>query len=399
MTTRTKLFWVAVLYFAEGFPFGLLIDTFPVYFRIHGVSLAQIGLLNVIGLAWMLKWIWAPAVDLWGQYRSWIVWCQAALAVVLLGVPSMDPSQIDVAWWTLLLLLALLSATQDIAIDAYTITLLDKHELGSGNGVRVTAYRVALIVAGGLFVALGGLIGWNRTVIAAAAVLALSALICRRSPLPVARGELVEPRPGRLAEAVIAPLRHFLSRPGFAGVALFILIFKLGDMALGPMIKPFWVDRAFTPVEIGIVPGTVGAISTIAGALLGGLLTERWGIFRSLWVLGLFQAGSNLVYASAAALPPSTPLMYTASLVESFCGGLGTSPFLAFLMSLCSKSHPATQYALLSAMFGLTRVVAGAFSGFAAQQLGYAPYFGLTFVLALPAFALLPWVKRWTDDR
>ena len=398
MTTRAKLFWVGVLYFAEGFPFGLLIDTFPVYFRIHGVSLAQIGLLNVVGLAWMLKWIWAPAVDLWGQYRTWIVWCQAALALGLLGVLFLDPSHIGVSWWTLLLVLALLSATQDIAIDAYTITLLDKHELGSGNGVRVTAYRVALIVAGGLFVALGGLIGWIRTLIIAAAVLALSALLCRRSPLAFPRGDLVEPRPSRLAQAVIAPLRHFLLRPGFAGVALFILTFKLGDMALGPMIKPFWVDRGFTPVEIGIVPGTVGAVSTIAGALLGGLLTERWGIFRALWVLGVFQAGSNLVYAGAAAIPPSAPLMYTASLVESFCGGLGTSPFLAFLMSLCSRSNPATQYALLSAMFGLTRVVAGGFSGFAAEQFGYASYFALTCVLAMPAFALLPWVKLWTDD-
>src|SRR5437870_1100828 len=235
MTTRAKLFWVGVLYFAEGFPFGLLIDTFPVYFRIHGVSLAQIGLLNIVGLAWML--------------------------------------------------------------------------------------------------------GWIRTLIIAAAVLALSALLCRRSPLAFPRGDLVEPRPSRMAQAVIAPLRHFLLRPGFAGVALFILTFKLGDMALGPMIKPFWVDRGFTPVEIGIVPGTVGAVSTIAGALLGGLLTERWGIFRALWVLGVFQAGSNLVYAGAAAIPPSAPLMYTASLVESFCGGLGTSPFLAFLMSLCSRSR------------------------------------------------------------
>ncbi len=398
MTTRAKLFWVAVLYFAEGFPFGLLIDTFPVYFRIHGVSLAQLGLLNVVGLAWMLKWIWAPAVDLWGQYRTWIVWCQAVLALGLLGVLFLDPSHIGVSWWMLLLMLALLSATQDIAIDAYTITLLDKHELGSGNGVRVTAYRVALIVAGGLFVALGGLIGWTWALMTAAAVLALSAVICRRSPLAFPRGDLVEPGPSRLAQAVIAPLHHFLARPGFTGVALFILTFKLGDMALGPMIKPFWVDRAFTPVEIGMVPGTVGAISTIAGALLGGLLTERWGIFRALWVLGVFQAGSNLVYAAAAAVPPSTPMMYTASLVESFCGGLGTSPFLAFLMSLCSKSHPATQYALLSAMFGLTRVVAGGFSGFAAEQLGYASYFTLTCVLAMPAFALLPWVKRWTDN-
>ncbi len=398
MTLRTKLFWVGVLYFAEGFPFGFLVDTFPVYFRLHGVSLAQIGLLNVVGLAWTFKWLWAPAVDLWGQYRTWITWCQALLALGLLAVPVVDPNHIGIHLWMLLLLLAFLSATQDIAIDAYTIKLLDKDELGPGNGVRVTAYRIALIVSGGLFVALGGFMGWTWTFLAAAAVMALSALLCSRSPRTISANNAADHRPASLHDAVVVPLRQFLSRPGFTGVALFVLTYKLGDMALGPMIKPFWVDRAFTPVEIGMVPGTAGVVSTIVGALLGGMLTKRWGIFRSLWMLGLFQAGSNLIYAAAAAGPPSTLLMYTASVVESFCGGLGTAPFLAFLMSLCGKTHAATQYALLSALFGLTRVVSGSFSGFATQQLGYAAYFSLTCVLALPAFALLPWVKRWTDD-
>jgi PAT family beta-lactamase induction signal transducer AmpG len=180
---------------------------------------------------------------------------------------------------------------------------------------------------------------------------------------------------------------------------LFVLTFKLGDMALGPMVRPFWVDQHFTPVQIGAVPGTLGVVTTILGALLGGGLTARWGIFRALWTLGIAQAASNLVYAAAAALPPSTPLMYTASIVESFCGGLGTAPFLAFLMSICDKAHAATQYALLSALFGLTRVVAGALSGWATERVGYAAYFAVTFFLAWPALILLPWVRRWTSAR
>jgi PAT family beta-lactamase induction signal transducer AmpG len=164
------------------------------------------------------------------------------------------------------------------------------------------------------------------------------------------------------------------------------------------MIKPFWVDRQFTPVQIGLVPGTLGVVATIGGALIGGTLTSRWGIFRALWVLGIFQAVSNLVYAAAAALPPNTALMYVASVVESFCGGLGTAPFLAFLMSICSKAHAATQYALLSALFGLTRALSGAFSGMATEGMGYAAYFTATFFLAWPAFLLLPWVKDWAGD-
>ena len=181
-------------------------------------------------------------------------------------------------------------------------------------------------------------------------------------------------------------------------MAAFVLTFKLGDMAIGPMIKPFWVDRQFTPVQIGLVPGTFGVVATIGGALIGGSLTSRWGIFRALWVLGIFQAVSNLVYAAAAALPPNTALMYVASMVESFCGGLGTAPFLAFLMSICSKAHAATQYALLSALFGLTRALSGVFSGVATEGMGYAAYFTATFFLAWPAFLWLPWVKDWAGD-
>lgn len=400
MTTRKKLYWVAVLYFVEGFPFGILNDALPVFFRFHGIRLADIGLLSLVGLPWTLKFLWAPAVDLWGRRRSWVVGCQLLLTLGLLALPVLDPSRMSGAVWATLFALAVFSATQDIAIDAYTIELLDEAEMGPANGIRVTAYRVALICAGGLFVALAGLIGWPAAFGAAAIMMATSCLLSCRMP-PAAPQPVAGAAPGAsaLERAVWTPLEQFFGHPGFFTVVLFVLTFKLGDMSLGPMVRPFWVDRHFTPLEIGAVPGTLGVVATILGALLGGSLTARWGIFRALLVLGVAQAASNLVYALAAVLPPSTPLMYAASIVESFCGGLGTAPFLAFLMSICDKAHAATQYALLSALFGLTRVVAGTFSGWATEGVGYAAYFTLTFFLAWPALLLLPWVRRWTLTR
>lgn len=402
MKTTTKLYWVAVLYFAEGFPFGIVNDALPVFFRMHGIRLADIGLLSLVGLPWTVKFLWAPAVDLWGRRRTWVVGCQLLLALGMLVIPAVDPSHVGAALWTVVLGLALFSATQDIAIDAFTIELLDEAEMGPANGIRVTAYRVALIASGGLFLALAGLIGWPAAFGGAAAIMGVCSLLsCRLphgTPPPVA-GATAHSRIGALEQAVWTPLQHFFRYPGFLWVMLFVLTFKLGDMALGPMVRPFWVDQHFTPIQIGAVPGTLGVVSTILGALLGGGLTARWGTFRALWVLGIAQAASNLVYAGAAALPPSTPLMYTASVVESFCGGLGTAPFLAFLMSICDKAHAATQYALLSALFGLTRVVAGTMSGWATERFGYAAYFTLTFFLAWPALLLLPWVRRWTSAR
>jgi len=402
MSTRTKLFWVAILYFAEGFPFGLVFDAFPVYFRFHGVSLANIGLLSLAGLPWTIKFLWAPAVDLIGSRRSWVVGCQVFLALTLLVILTMDPSEGGLIVW-LIMGLAVLSATQDIAIDAYTIELLDESEMGPANGLRVTTYRIALIAAGGLLVAMAGWIGWKGAFSVAAVVLALYAVVSSRAPSGEAMARFPETTTGggaALAQRAWAPLIQLLRRPGFVPVMIFILLFKLGDMSLGPMIRPFWVDRNFTPLQIGVVPGGLGVVFTIVGALLGGSLTRRWGIFHALWILGLAQAGSNLTYATAAALPSSTTaLMYTASAVESFCGGLGTAPYLAFLMSVCDKQYAATQYALLSALFGLTRALSGAVSGFATEHFGYSTYFILTFFLAFPAYLFLPWIRGWTHDR
>lgn len=401
MSTRTKLFWVSILYFAEGFPFGLVFDAFPVYFRFHGVSLASIGLLSLAGLPWTMKFLWAPAVDLVGSRRSWVVGCQAFLALTLILILTMDPTEGGLVVW-LIMGLAVLSATQDIAIDAYTIELLDESEMGPANGLRVTTYRIALIAAGGVFVAMAGWIGWKGAFSVAALVLALYAVVSSRAPSMGAMDaspQTTETVGAPLAQRVWAPLNQLFRRPGFVAVMIFILLFKLGDMSLGPMVRPFWVDRDFTPFQIGVVPGGLGVVFTIIGALLGGSLTRRWGIFHALWILGLAQAGSNLTYATAAALPPSTALMYTASAVESFCGGLGTAPYLAFLMSICDKQYAATQYALLSALFGLTRSLSGAVSGFATERFGYTTYFIVTFFLAFPAYAFLPWVRGWTHDR
>lgn len=398
LPTRTKLTWVAILYFAEGFPLGLFFDAFPVYFRSLGVSLTTIGFFNLVRLPWTLKFLWAPAVDVWGKRKNWIVPCQVLLAVDLCVFLILEPGRVDAQLWAVLIALTMLSATQDIAIDAYTIELLDEREMGPANGLRVTTYRIALICAGGVFVALSGLVGWTVAFALAAVLLAGTSVLSSHAPETLRAKPLRERWVVTVERAVVEPFREFWQRPGVVYVMLFILTFKLGDVALGPMVRPFWVDRQFTPLQIGAVPGTIGVVSTVFGALLGGRLTKTWGQFHALWVLGIAQAASNLVYATAAALPPSDLLMYSASVIESFCGGLGTAPFLTFLMSVCDKTKAATQYALLSALTALAGPFVGTFSGWLAQTVGYATYFTATFFLAWPAFALLPWVRGWIKE-
>jgi PAT family beta-lactamase induction signal transducer AmpG len=388
MELRRKLFWVSILYFAEGFPFGIAIDNLPVYFRVHGVSLTEIGLMSLLGAPWTLKVLWAPLVDRFGSRQSWCVSCLLIMAVVLTGLPFFNPSTPTLWLWGVLLLFTTASATQDVAIDAYTIGLLRPGEEGVANGVRVSAYRVALIVGGGGLVILAAPLGWTVVFYAGAAILAGLAVLVARSPrltIPAA-----DPQ-----QNWFQPLVQWLERPGAPMIFLFVLTYKLGESSMGPMIKPFWVDRGLSLTDIGLISTTLGVGASILGALAGGVLTTRWGIFHALWCLGLVQAFSHFGYVAVAQFGLGRPAIYAASLCESFAAGLATAAFLAFLMHICDKRRAATQYALLSAIFGFTRSLAGACSGWGTTHLGYATYFFLTFLLALPAFAFLPWVKVW----
>ncbi|MEW6533662.1 MAG: MFS transporter [Thermodesulfobacteriota bacterium] len=390
MSLNRKLIIVSILYFAEGFPFGILEQTLPVYFRIHGMSLFDIGLLTLVSLPYALKFLWAPAVDFLGTRRHWITAAQYVLAACMLMLVTLDPSAPSALLWVTLGSLAIVSATQDIAIDAYSIEMLRASEMGIANGFRMAAYRVAMLVAGGLFVSLGGRIGWEITFVAAGAILGLCAFISLALPPVEVK------RPHFTLSTLIAPLRDLLTRPGVVYVAAFILLYKLGDMAIGPMVSPFWLASELSTDEIGLIKGTFGILSAILGGLAGGLFMARFGIFHGLWFLGLWQSLSNLSYAFVAAYPETGKVgIYAASMVESFCGGLGTAAFLAFLMSVCRKEFSATQYALLSALFRVAGIIAGAFSGLATARMGFADFFALTFLLSLPAFLFIFKARRW----
>jgi PAT family beta-lactamase induction signal transducer AmpG len=278
-----------------------------------------------------------------------------------------------------------LSATQDIAIDAYTIETTMTRELGVANSVRIAAYRISMFTAGGLLIWLAGRQGWPISFLTGATLIG-----------GLTAAALFVPEPKRTvatAMSIWEPLRELLSRPGIWAVALFALLFKIDIYAMEPMTRPFWVDRGFTLEEIGAIltPGRI--IATVSGAVLGGLLTTRMGIFRGLWTLGILQALSSLGYAAVASVPASKPLIIGAALFENFAHGLGTAAFLAFLMSVCERRYAATQFAVLSAVLALSRTLAGGASGLLAENMGYGRYFFLTFLLALPAFALLPWIK------
>lgn len=393
LSTRKKMAVIALLYFSEGLPFGLVNNALSVYFRTKGISLEQIGLLSLLGLAWSLKLLWAPLVDRFGRRVAWIVPAQLAIAAFTALLAVFDPVG-DKAWfWAVLAGICLASATQDIAADAYTIDILEEKELGPANGVRSAAYRVALVAAGGLLVMAGDWIGWSAAFIATAVVFTALAVIVLVFPAFRRR------RPAALPHASwgkqwAGPLRLLFRLPNFGIAVGFILSFKCGEAMLVAMANPFWIDRGFSPAEIGFVVGTLGTLASIGGAVAGGMLTARWGILKALWVLGAVQALAGLGYLlSSFPFAPSFSI-YFAALLESLAIGLATAAFLSFLMRLCDKRFSATQYAFLSTLFGLGRSLAGAAGGYAAAALGYPLFFSLTIVIGLAPLFLIPRLKR-----
>jgi PAT family beta-lactamase induction signal transducer AmpG len=390
MSLRKALTWIAVLYFAEGLPFGVAYDLWPVYFRRHGVSLAEIGLMSLLSLPWTLKLLWAPLVDRFGARQHWVTGALAALGAATLAIIPQDAAHPSWLLWLVLLGFTTASATQDIAVDAYTVDLVTPETRGPINGMRVSAARGAFVFGGGMALALADWLGWPMLWLLLALTFFALAPIAFASPrVPLEAAQRRNP---------VRPVLRWLARREMVPVLLFVLLYKLGDSTLGRMVKPFWVDRGYSDAEIGLVSVTGGVVLTIVGALAGGAFVKRFGTFRALLWLGIAQSAVNLGYVAVATLPLPRESIYVASLLESFGQGLGTAAFISFLTELCDKEHAATQYALLSALFALTRDVAGAFTGIGVEKLGYATYFAFTIVVAVPALLLLPLVKRHLRD-
>lgn len=390
MSLRRTLGVIALVYVVEGWPMGVFRDVWPVYFRDHGVSLQTIGYVSGLYIAWSLKVLWSPLVDRFGERRSWITGALLVMAAALAAMAWRAP-QPDALLWLVLAVFCAASATQDVAIDAYTIGLVARGEEGPANAVRIAAYRVGLLAAGGGLLLLPSRVGWPATWGAAALVALAFAASVRAAP----RAEVPPDARRDLGSA----LRRWTSRPGARDVLLFVLLYRIGDLAMAPMLKPFWVDRGASHDEIALVSTTLGMGATIAGAAVGGLLVARRGIGSALVVVGILALASNLGYALAAAAPGSGAAgLYSASLVESASSGLASAAFLAFLMRICEKEHAAVQYAALTALYALPGTVAGALSGRAVELAGYASYFAATAVLALPAFLVLPRARAWLDD-
>ena len=386
-----------MLGFASGLPLALTTGTLQAWATVSNVSLQNIGFLTLIGTAYTLKFLWAPVVDryappLLGRRRGWIFLTQLLLALSIAAMGLFSPASDLGALALLAVWVAFLSATQDIAFDAYSTDVLRKEERAAGAAIKVLGYRLAMIVSGGLALVLADQwLGWNNMYVLMGAFMTVCAVATLFAPEP----EVVARAPRTLALAVVEPLLEFFRRPGALSILLLIVLYKLGDAFAGALSTTFLLRGAgFGVSEVGTVNKVFGLAATIVGALIGGSLMSKLGLYRSLLLFGLLQAFSNFGYWVLAVTPPHVASMAFVVAVENLCGGLGTAAFVALLMALCKHEFSATQFALLSALSAVGRTyLAGPFTPPLVQSLGWPVFFLLTVAIAFPGLWLL-WRRR-----
>jgi PAT family beta-lactamase induction signal transducer AmpG len=298
------------------------------------------------------------------------------------------------------LVIAFLSASQDIVVDAYRTDLLSKNEAAAGAGMNVLGYRVGLILTGSVALGLADndRLSWPQVYLMLAGVIALVAFVCTRMPEPPTAGRA----PQNLREAVLSPFGDFFSRLGArkgASILAFIFLFRLGDFLIGNMTTPFLLRIGFTQTDVAAIQGGVGLAATILGVMAAGVVAGKLGLYRFLWIAGGLQAASNLAYVFLAGAGRNYTVMVGAIIVENVCYGLSTAALVGFLMSLCNPRYSATQYALLSSLVAVSRDILVSPSGLLADALGWRAFFLVSVFAALPGLALLPLFAPWKNNR
>ncbi|RUT04711.1 integral membrane signal transducer protein [Dulcicalothrix desertica PCC 7102] len=397
-----KMAALLLLGFSSGLPLYLTgKDPLQAWLSQEGVGLGAIAAFSLVSLPYSLKFLWAPILDRFvppflGRRRGWLLITQVALLLGILAMATQKPSQGLQVLAIIAVVVAFFSASQDIVVDAYRADVLEEKELGAGASTFLMAYRLALLITGGISFSLVGVLqSWQAVYVAMALLMGIGIIGSFFAPEPRLRAR----PPQSLYDAVTLPFLEFFQRNGTLQAILilvFIVIYKLGDSLLRNVATPFLLEKGlnFTAPELGF-PKTLAIFAVIVGTLAGGAIMTKIGVNRALWIFAILQAAGNLTYFALAVVGKNYPLMVAALNIENFCAGLESAAFVAFMMSLCNQGFSATQYALLSSLQAFSRDILSAPAGTWAEATGWPTFFLITAIAALPGVILLPFFAPW----
>jgi PAT family beta-lactamase induction signal transducer AmpG len=391
-----RMLLALVMGFACGLPLLLTGSVLQAWMKEEGVDLSVIGLFALVGLPYTLKFLWAPILDrytppLLGRRRGWLLLAQVGLMAALLAFSFSQPAQHPWLVAMAAMLVTFFSASQDIVVDAFRREDLADEELGLGSSMYVNGYRMGMLLAGGGGLILADYLSFPTMyrLMAASLLVGIAATLFAREPA------VAEGTPRTLRDAVIDPFVEYFRRDGALAILAFILLYKLGDTMASAITTPFYLDLGFSKSEIGAVVKLFGFWATIGGGLLGGILILRTGIGRALWLFGLLQMISTLGFVVLAQVGHNIVALASVVALENLTGGMGTAAFVAFMGSLTNKRFTATQYALLSSLMGVPRVLASAPTGLMAQSMGWPAFFVFCTLIAIPGLLILRRFASW----
>ena len=378
------------------------------WFASVGVSRATIGAFALVGTPYAFKFLWSPLIDRLpppipiGRRRGWGLAIQLALIAATLALGACDPKLHVARMAALAILVAFLSASQDVVIDAYRVEILTPDQQGPGAAMIQTGYRIAMLVSGAGALIIAARFGWFAAYATVAALLGVGMLVFIFGPeptIPVRCAASCSDRQTRrlrewLATAVVEPFADFMRRPRWLAIVIFIVGYKLGEAMAGVMAMPLYISLGFSLDQIAYVSKLVGFFATVAGALIGGVVTTKLGVMRALILCGVLQSAGNLFYVLQAVGGHRLDYLALCVAAENLTGAMAGTALVAYLSDLCSPAFTATQYALLSSLAAVGRTMVASSGGVLADKLGWVPFFLLTTVATIPALLLLLWITR-----
>ncbi len=389
-TPRTRYCAVVLLGLSSGLPIALSSSTLQAWFTEENIGIVVLGLLNIVGLPYVLKWLWAPLLDRLtlsslGRRKSWIISMQLVLIAVLWWMSYLHPAEHPALLMGLGAILAFFSSTQDIAVDAYRTEILQVKERGLGSALNVTGYRFALLISGAIALLLADHIGWGNTYRVMSGILLVCSVLTFFTPEPC-----VLKQPKSLKEAFLGPLQDFFTRSNAMALIFVVILYKLGDAYALSLTTPFLLRGLhFSLTEVALLNKVIGLSAVVLGGIAGGLWMMRLGLFRSMFIFGILAALTNILFVVMALVGKNMALAGVTIFFENFCSGMSSAAFVAFLMALCNPKFTAMQYACLSAVASIGRVVIGSTSGILVHYLGWANFYWVSAAICLPGLYLL----------
>lgn len=414
---QPRVLIVLFLGFSSGLPLALSGSTLLVWMAEAGVDLGTIGLFALVGTPYTLKFLWAPLVDAlhvpfftraFGRRRGWLVFSQLLLIGAILLLALTDPARSPLFVALGALLVATMSSTQDIVVDAFRVESLPESEQAAGMAAYVAAYRIGMLIstAGALFIVTGfetiaprgAAWMWGYVVMAALVLIGTVTALAATEPPQSERAEAATQDEGalsRVLHAALGAFSEFLRRKEAWVVLAFVVLFKFTDAFSGNMTVPFVIDIGFTRNDYAVIVKGVGIVATLAGGFAGGFVARRYSLATSLWIGGIVQSMSNLSFTWLALVGVNEWALTLAITSDNFCNAIGTVIFVAYLSALCQNPlHTATQYALLTALAAVGRTYLSSGAGYLAKATGWPMFFAISVLVAIPSLILLAYLQK-----